>query len=92
MRFFKFSLLVSLLTVTVSTYNPLSAEEGWHLAYETNGIDVYRRVTGSSKFLEFKATGNLRGAMSEYVSAIFESGGIRGVISAAMRPAKTTVR
>ncbi len=74
MKFFKFSLLVFLLAVAVSTYNPLVAEEEkWHLAYETNGIDVYRRVTGSSKFLEFKATGTLRGAMSEYVSVIFDT-------------------
>ncbi len=73
MKFLKFSLLVSLLAVTVSTYNPLTAEEGWHLAYETNGINVYRRVTGHSRFLEFKAEGSLRGAMSEYVSVIFDT-------------------
>ncbi|MCP4251851.1 MAG: hypothetical protein GY775_00325 [Candidatus Scalindua sp.] len=73
MMFCKLSLLVFLL-VAVSAYNPLAAEEEeWHLAYKTNGIDVYRRVTGSSKFLEFKATGNLRGVMSEYVSAILDT-------------------
>ncbi len=74
MKVFKFSLLVFLLTVTVSAYNPLVAEEEkWHLAYETGGIEVYRRVTGNSKFLEFKAVGDLRGEMSEYVSAIFDT-------------------
>jgi hypothetical protein len=75
MRLFKFSLLAFLLVVTVSAYNPLVAEEEkWQLAYETDGIDVYRRVTGGSKYLEFKAVGNLRGIMSEYVSAILDTG------------------
>ncbi len=74
MKFYKYIFLTFLLAISVSTYNPLAAEEEeWHLAYKTNGIDVYRRVTGSSKFLEFKATGNLRGAMSEYVSAILDT-------------------
>ncbi|MHC4307077.1 MAG: SRPBCC family protein, partial [Planctomycetota bacterium] len=60
--------------VTVSTYNPLIAEEEkWHLAYETDGVDIYKRVAEESKFLEFKATGNLRGTMSEYVSAILDT-------------------
>ena len=71
---FKFSLLAFLLVAAVSTYNPLEAEEEkWHLAYETDGIDVYRRVTGGSEYLEFKAVGNLRGIMSEYVSAILDT-------------------
>ncbi len=75
MRLFKFSLLAFLLAVTVSAYNPLVAEEEkWHFTYETDGIDVYRRVTGGSKYLEFKATGSLRGTMSEYVSAILDTG------------------
>jgi hypothetical protein len=75
MRLFKFSLLAFLLVATVSTYNPLVAEEEkWHLTYETDGIDVYKRVTGGSKYLEFKATGDLRGTMSEYVSAILDTG------------------
>ncbi len=74
MKFFKVSFLTFLLAVTVSTYNPLVAEEEkWHLAYETDGIDVYKRITGSSKFLEFKAVGDLQGTMSEYVSVIFDT-------------------
>jgi hypothetical protein len=52
----------------------LVAEEArWHLAYETDGIDVYRRVAEGSKFIEFKATGDLRGTMSEYVSVILDT-------------------
>ncbi len=74
MRFFYFPLLVFLLVVTVSAYNPLIAEEEeWHFAYETNGINIYRRVAEGSKFIEFKATGNLRGTMSEYVSEILDT-------------------
>ena len=74
MRFFKFSLLVFLLAVNVSAYNPLVAEEEkWHLAYKTDGIDVYRRVAAGSKFIEFKAIGDLRGTMSEYVSVILDT-------------------
>ena len=73
MRFFNFSLLVFLLAVAVQTYNPLAAEEEkWHLTYEADGINIYRRVTDGSKYLEFKAVGYLRGAMSEYVSAILD--------------------
>lgn len=73
MRFFYFSLLLFLLTVTVSTYNPLVAEEEkWHLTYEADGISIYRRIAEGSKFLEFKAVGDLRGTMSEYVSAILD--------------------
>jgi len=73
MRLFKFSLLAFLLAVTVSTYNPLVAEEeNWHLAYEEDGINIYKRVAEESKFIEFKATGNLRGTMSEYVAAILD--------------------
>ncbi len=74
MNFFKLSLLVFLLTITVSAYNPLVAEEEkWHFAYETDGINVYRRAAEGSKYLEFKATGNLQGAMSEYVSVIIDT-------------------
>ena len=74
MRLFKFSLLAFLLVVTVSAYNPLIAEEEkWHLAYETDGVNIYKRVAEESKFLEFKATGNLRGTMSEYVSVILDT-------------------
>ncbi|MCR4290327.1 MAG: START domain-containing protein [Candidatus Scalindua sp.] len=74
MKFFKFSLLVFLLTVAVSTYNPLVAEEEkWQLVYETDGIDVYRRVMEGSQFLEFKATGNIRGTISDYVSVILDT-------------------
>jgi hypothetical protein len=73
MRVLKFLLLSFLLAVSVSTYNSLAAEEEkWHLTYEADGINIYRRVTGGSKFLEFKAEGNLRGTMSEYVSAILD--------------------
>jgi hypothetical protein len=73
MRFFYFSLLLFLLTVTVSTYNPLVAEEEkWHLTYEADGISIYKRIAEGSKFLEFKAVGDLRGTMSEYVSAILD--------------------
>ncbi len=72
MKFLKFSLLIFLLAVTASTYNPLQAEEEkWCFAYETGGIKVYRRASKGSKFIEFKATGNLRGVVSEYVSVIF---------------------
>jgi hypothetical protein len=74
MRFFYFSLLTFLLIATVSTYNPLVAEEEeWHLTYDAYGINIYRRVTEGSKFLEFKAVGDLRGTMSEYVSAILDT-------------------
>ena len=74
MRLFKFSLLAFLLVVTVSAYNPLIAEEEkWHLAYETDGVNIYKRVAEESKFIEFKATGNLRGTMSEYVSVILDT-------------------
>ncbi|MGR3293817.1 MAG: START domain-containing protein [Candidatus Scalindua sp.] len=73
MRFLKFSLLAFLLAVTALTSNLLIAEEEeWHLTYEADGINIYRRVTEGSKFLEFKAEGNLRGTMSEYVSAILD--------------------
>ena len=74
MKLFKFLLLVFFLAVTVPAYNPLVAEEEkWHLAYKTDGIDVYRRVAEGSKFIEFKAIGDLRGTMSEYVSVILNT-------------------
>jgi hypothetical protein len=74
MRLFKFSLLAFLLVVTVSAYNPLIAEEEkWHLAYEADGVNIYKRVAEESKFIEFKATGNFRGTMSEYVSVILDT-------------------
>jgi START domain len=74
MRFFNLSLLVFLLSVTVSTYNPLVAEEEkWHLAYEADGINIYKRVTEGSKVLEFKAAGNLQGTIPEYVSVILDT-------------------
>lgn len=73
MKFLTFSLLAFLLAVTVSTYNPLAAEEEkWHLTYEVDGINIYRRVMEESKFLEFKAAGNLRGSIFEYVSVILD--------------------
>jgi len=74
MKLFKVLLLVFLLAVTVSTYNPLVAEEEeWQNIYESGGIRICRRAAEGSKFLEFKATGDLKGAMSEYVSAILDT-------------------
>lgn len=76
MRLSYFSLLTLLLLATMSTYNPLAAEEGkWHLAYEEDGINIYKRVTEGSKFLEFKAEGDLHGTISEYVSVILNTDG-----------------
>ncbi len=62
------------MLVAVSTYSPLMAEEEeWQHVYESDGIDICKRVAGRSKFFEFKAVGNLRGIMSEYVSAILDT-------------------
>jgi hypothetical protein len=58
----------------MSTYNPLVAEEEkWHLVYEADGINIYKRVTEGSKLLEFKAEGDLHGAVSEYLSVILNT-------------------
>ncbi len=73
MSFFNLLLLVSLLVVTTSTYNPLAAEEEkWHLVYEADGINIHRRVMEESRFLEFKAAGNLQGTIAEYLSVILD--------------------
>ncbi len=73
MKFSIFSLLAFLL-VALSTYSPLTAEEEeWQNIYESDGIRIYRRAAEGSKFLEFKAAGDLKGAMSEYVSAILDT-------------------
>ena len=64
----------SVSLVTLSTYSPLTAEEEeWQNIYESDGIRIYRRAAEGSKFLEFKAAGDLKGAMSEYVSAILNT-------------------
>jgi hypothetical protein len=74
MRFFNFSLLPFLLAATVSAYTPLLAEENkWRFTYEADGIKTYRRITEESKFFEFKAAGNLRGKISEFVSVIIDT-------------------
>jgi hypothetical protein len=74
MKLFKVLLLVFLLAVTVSAYNPLVAEEEkWQSIYASDGIHICRRAAEGSTFLEFKATGDLKGAMSEYVSAILDA-------------------
>ena len=58
----------------MSAFNPLAAEEEeWHLFYEADGINIHRRVLEGSQFLKFKAAGNLRGTMSEYVSVILDT-------------------
>ena len=73
MKFSTLSLLVFLLVV-VSAYSPLAAEEEeWQNIYESDGIHICRRAAEGSKFFEFKATGDLKGAMSEYVSAILDT-------------------
>ncbi len=73
MKFSILSLLVFLL-VALSAYSPLTAEEEkWQHIYESDGIDICKRVAEGSKFFEFKAEGNLRGMMSEYVSAILDT-------------------
>ncbi len=73
MKFLNLLLLVFLLVVTASINNPLVAEEEkWHLIYEADGINIHRRVMEESRFLEFKAEGNLRGEISEYVSVILD--------------------
>ncbi len=38
-----------------------------------DGINIYKRATEGSKFLEFKAVGNLCGTMSEYVSVVLDT-------------------
>ncbi|MDP6923483.1 MAG: START domain-containing protein [Candidatus Scalindua sp.] len=73
MKYSILSLLVFLL-VTLPTYSPLTAEEEeWQHIYESDGINICKRVAEGSKFFEFKAVGNLRGMMSEYVSAILDT-------------------
>lgn len=73
MKLYIFSLLVFLL-VALSAYCPLTAEEEeWQHIYESDGIDICKRVAEGSEFLEFKATGDLRGAMPEYVSVILDT-------------------
>ena len=61
------------MSATASTHNPLAAEEEkWHLIYEEDGINIHRRVMEESSFLEFKAEGNLRGTVSEYLSVLLD--------------------
>ena len=73
MRFINISFLIFLLAATASTHNPLAAEEEkWHLIYEEDGINIHRRVMEESSFLEFKAEGNLRGTVSEYLSVLLD--------------------
>ncbi len=66
--------LTVLLVVTVLSYNPLMAEEEeWRLVYEADGINIHKRVVEGSRFFEFKAMGNLRGTISEYVSVLLDT-------------------
>ena len=68
-------LLIVILLVTVCSYTPLLAEEEeeWYRTYEAEGINIHRRTMEESKFFEFKAAGNLRGTIFEYVSAILDT-------------------
>ncbi|GAX61854.1 hypothetical protein SCALIN_C28_0056 [Candidatus Scalindua japonica] len=74
MRLINFSLFTFLLVAIVSFFNAVIADEKeWHLAYEADGINVYKRITEGSKFFEFNAVGNLQGTVSEYLSVILDT-------------------
>lgn len=68
------SFITALSAVTIFAFTPLKAEEReWRLVYESNGITAHKRTNEGSRFFEFKAVGDLRGAISEYVSVLLDT-------------------
>ena len=68
------SFIAALSTIIIFTYAPLTAEEEeWRFVYEADGITVHKRVKKDTILLEFKATGILRGKISDYQSVILNT-------------------
>jgi hypothetical protein len=68
------SFITALSAVIIFALTPLKAEEEeWRFVYEADGITVHKRNKDGSRFLEFKAVGELRGEISEYVSVLLDT-------------------
>ncbi len=68
-------MIVFIFTATfVSSCTSLVAEEEeWHFVHGTEGIKVHKRIKAGSNFLEFKAIGNLRGGITEYMNVLLDT-------------------
>ncbi len=68
------SFITTLSAVIIFAFTSLIAkEEKWRFVYESEGINVHKRIKEGSRFLEFKAIGNLRGEISEYVNVLLDT-------------------
>ncbi len=63
--------MVVLIATFVLSCTPLVAEEEeWRFVFGTEDIKVHKRVKAGSSFLEFKAIGDLRGEITEYINIL----------------------
>jgi hypothetical protein len=51
----------------------LAEEEEWRFVSGTQDIKVPKRVKAESSFLEFKAIGDLRGEITEYMNDLLDT-------------------
>ena len=66
--------MVVFFSIFVLSSTPLVAEEEeWRFVYGTEDIKVHKRVKSGSSFLEFKAIGDLRGEITEYINVLLDT-------------------
>jgi hypothetical protein len=66
--------MVFFLTTFIMSCTPLLAEEEeWRFVSGTHDIKVLKRVKAESSFLEFKAIGDLRGEITEYMNVLLDT-------------------
>ncbi len=66
--------MVVFFAIFLMSCTPLLAEEEeWRFVYGAEGINVHKRIRTGSRFLEFKAFGDLRGEINGYVNVLLDT-------------------
>jgi hypothetical protein len=66
-------MMVFSAVIMLSVASLMAEEEEWRFVYESEGINVHKRIKEGSRFLEFKVAGDLRGEISEYVCVLLDT-------------------
>ncbi|MHC4268916.1 MAG: START domain-containing protein [Planctomycetota bacterium] len=66
-------LVIFIATYVFSCIPLLAEEEEWRFVYGAEDIIVHKRVKAGSSFLEFKAIGDLRGNITEYMNLLLDT-------------------
>ncbi len=71
--FLPYIMAVFFVTFVLSCTLLVAEEEEWRFVYRSEDINVHKRIKEESRFLEFKAIGNLHGEITEYINVLLDT-------------------